>query len=697
MRAKANSDPRTLPAQVVFQPRAGGLDSNPYVFGSGQSASQKVHLRAGPLTLVYHAGSLRNICWKDFEIIRQIFITLRDENWREIPVEISGLQINRSEHSFFIQYRASCRRGMIQLDWDTRLAGDPSGKISGSMNGAAVATFPYNRIGFCVLIPTQATGGRVCQVGTIGGNTVSASLPEDITPGPLFTDIQSFAYQVDPHAWLKIELNGDLYEMEDQRNWSDASYKLYPTPLRLPRPKTMREGSRVEQSIQIEWKGPKRGGTPRKTDPIIPVLSVGEQVTGRLPAIGLGLDGESEDWTDLQIDRLTQLRLHHLRVDLKLALPDACQKLEFAWSRARAVRSALEIACFFSDQLDDELAVLEQAIQRVNPRISHFLVFSDHDRVTPIRLLKRVSPVLKKIYPAVPVGGGGRTSYADLNRDRSICSIADMVAYALNPQVHTSDSLSLMESLPAVGKMVRSARGWSGNLPLAVTPITLKPQINPLTFTPFPSAAEELPSSVDPRQASLFGACWTLGSLKYLIESQVSSLTCYETAGWRGVLETKTGSPNPEQFASFPECVYPLYHIFADIGEYAGVSVHPVHSSHPGRLLALGLQKGRQTRILAANLTEEPLEFFLKLNQPLQSFRCLDESSVVFAMKYPETWRLQKIPCENGTAQMKFLASPYAVFTIDCGLTAHPADTNMKTLYLNSGFHTQEEYEQSRG
>ena len=47
---------------------------------------------------------------------------------------------------------------------------------------------------------------------------------------------------------------------------------------------------------------------------------------------------------------------------------------------------------------------------------------------------------------------------------------------------------------------------------------------------------------------SLFGAAWTLGSLKYLCESETHSLTYYETTGWRGVMEIEFGSNVPEKF-----------------------------------------------------------------------------------------------------------------------------------------------------
>ena len=61
-----------------------------------------------------------------------------------------------------------------------------------------------------------------------------------------------------------------------------------------------------------------------------------------------------------------------------------------------------------------------------------------------------------------------------------------------------------------------------------------------MRFNPFTTSPEtelksnQLPSQVDVRQMSLFGAGWTVGSLKYLCESEAYSLTYFETTGWRG-------------------------------------------------------------------------------------------------------------------------------------------------------------------
>src|SRR5262249_316655 len=143
-------------------------------------------------------------------------------------------------------------------------------------------------------------------------------------------------------------------------------------------------------------------------------------------------------------------------------------------------------------------------------------------------------------------------------------------------------------------------------LPLAVTPVTLKPRWNPYATgtapEPIPS---ELPPTVDVRQMSLFGAGWTLGSIKYLAESGVESVTYYETTRCRGVMETEAGSPLPDQFRSIPGAVFPLYHVLADVGEFAGGHVLPSVSGEPLCFDGLALRQGGRTRLLLASFRPE--------------------------------------------------------------------------------------------
>ncbi len=50
-------------------------------------------------------------------------------------------------------------------------------------------------------------------------------------------------------------MEGDAWEMEDHRNWLDASFKTYVRPLALPYPYTLKAGSSVTQTVTLTFSG----------------------------------------------------------------------------------------------------------------------------------------------------------------------------------------------------------------------------------------------------------------------------------------------------------------------------------------------------------------------------------------------------------------------------------------------------------
>jgi hypothetical protein len=203
----------------------------------------------------------------------------------------------------------------------------------------------------------------------------------------------------------------------------------------------------------------------------------------------------------------------------------------------------------------------------------------------------------------------------------------------------------------------------SGELPLAVSPITLK-----MRRRPAPGVAQgRLPAQVDVRQMSLFAAGWTVGSLKYLSESGVYSATYFETSGWCGVMETEAGSPLPDKFRSLPGAVFPVYHVLADVGEFAGGKIIPCRSSDTLKAEGLAVEKEGRRRILLANLGPEPLRIVVRnLGGRVVWLRRLDETNVQAAMLAPETFRLQQgeaLSTSTGTLELDLL--PFAIARID--------------------------------
>jgi hypothetical protein len=58
--------------------------------------------------------------------------------------------------------------------------------------------------------------------------------------------------------------------------------------------------------------------------------------------------------------------------------------------------------------------------------------------------------------------------------------------------------------------------------------------------------------------------------------------------------------------------VFPLYHVLADFGEFAGGEVIPVESSAPLEVAAMTLRKSGKVRVLVANLS--PAVRYVRIN-----------------------------------------------------------------------------------
>jgi hypothetical protein len=165
---------------------------------------------------------------------------------------------------------------------------------------------------------------------------------------------------------------------------------------------------------------------------------------------------------------------------------------------------------------------------------------------------------------------------------------------------------------------------------------------------------------------SLFGAAWTLGSLKYLCESGTHSVTYYETTGWRGVIERDTGSPLPTKFQSLPGQVFPLYHVLADAGEFAGGKVIPSCSADVREVVSLTLCKGRNRRTLLGNLTRQRLSVGVQGLPSRVRMKILDEITARHAVVSPEEYRGAAGASQNPIlGVLRLELRPYAIARID--------------------------------
>ena len=244
------------------------------------------------------------------------------------------------------------------------------------------------------------------------------------------------------------------------------------------------------------------------------------------------------------------------------------------------------------------------------------------------------------------------------------------MCYSVNPQCHAFDNDVLFENSEGQGLTIESARQFCGRLPLAVGPITLRPR-PPLPgsepqATATSAASGGLPDHVDRRQMSLLAAAWTAVSLKQMAEHGAHSATYFETTGWLGVMEIEQGCARPDLFPSIAGAVFPLYHVLADAGEYAGGTALATMSSHKLVADGIAMRRGDRLRMLVANLTADEQQVTVRGLPATVRVRLLDETTALEAMAAPGEFRRRRgVRCATTGASLGVLLRPYAVARID--------------------------------
>lgn len=640
-------------------------------YGREEPLPQRVRLWAGPVSLVYEGGDLRYLTVAGREAIRRIYVAVRDPNWGTVPAELSDVRILRAEDRFEIDYTARHRRGDLDYRWEARITGEADGTIAFSMDGVALADFRSNRIGFCVLHP-MACAGAECVVEHVElpagtGAREEGRFPRCISPHQPFRSMRAISHRVSGDVWATVRLSGDVFEMEDQRNWTDASFKIYSRPLDLPFPFPVARGERIRQSVTLTVEGVRRGGMAvAPAEGAVAVAVGGDPVP--LPALGLGVASHGRPLAAREVQRLRRLRPGYLFLDLDLREPTFAESLRVAWEGAEAVGVPLRVALTVSECASEELSSLLAALEGIRPRISAWFVHDAGRPTTSARTAVLARDALRRYAPEVPVGGGARAYFTELNRNRPPTDALDLLTYAITPQVHAFDNTSLVETPPAQAATVVGARRFADGLPIAINPVTLKPRFNPSATGPVaPPAPGEPPPQVDPRQASLLCAAWTVASLKRLALTGVESATYYETTGWRGVMEVEGGAPVPVAFPSISGGVFPVYHVLAAVGEVAGAEVLRAESSDSLRVEALALRWERRVRVLLANLSDRPQSVALGGLARPDVLWALDETNAAFAMRRAAVpagaTRLTRLEPRGAVAHL----APYATLVLEGG------------------------------
>jgi hypothetical protein len=608
-------------------------------------------LSAGPLHVLLANGDLRYLTVGRDEIVRRIYVAVRDDHWNTIEPTVTNLhaeqlytplpgmspeatglsgrigrprgprpepppEFRKGEFAgFHVEFDAEHRRGEIDFAWHGKVVAQwglqgttARMALRFEMEGRARSTFRTNRTGLCLLHPTPSSEDTspVALVKHTAGTRTRAKLPYSISPVQPFTDIESVTHWPWPGTVVSAtaQFEGDVFEMEDQRNWADTSYKSYSRPLSLPFPYVLKKGQKVQHAVELEVVvrnyRPVRGH--RRVLPW-PERAAGVNVMsedvgrargmGNLPGIGVARGTATGELPELQREHLRRLNLAHLRVDLSEsdAPTETSPATLAAIADATALGVPLEVALHLQPADKGRPSTFAKRVAPIlrEAGVARFIVYETGRAMASAEAAAGVRRDVETLFPKVPVGPGAASAFVDLNRDRPAADSVRLLAWPLNPQNHGSDDLTLFENLPAHCDTVCSARAIAPDAQLAVGPVTIHRPPDPVAPAKSGGGKTIAP---DPRHQSDLGAAWTLGSIKYLAEAGAGSVTYFQATGTFGLM-------NGDE-------LFPLYHVLADVGEFAGGEVLATETTEPRWLAAVTLRKGDQLRVLVANLFWQP-------------------------------------------------------------------------------------------
>ena len=558
-------------------------------------------LVAGPLTLEYSEGSLWNISNGSEEIIRRIYLVFQDINWTSRPFVIKDEIWQIADRSFSAKIKAQGSHDAKDLSVELEITGSESGEITYRFSASTAVSFMRNRLGLCLLHPIAGLAGRECELTKADGAVEISRFPDAISPNQPFLNLSGISHKLQSGQVVSVNFKGEIFESEDHRNWSDASYKTYCTPISLPFPAQVTPGETLSQKITISISGEHTTAISKNESAVITVGA--EEI--ELPEIGLGL---SEDPAHLIVSEYAgfeDLAIKHLRLAL-----NGDSQIRSAVEKALLVTKQLKIDLDLAIKAEspEQLKAILQSIIEIKDQIRSFYIFSASEKTTPIGFIQVAEELLGDKSKII---GGTDLYFTELNRNQGSVDFIDQVNFSINPQVHSFDDRTLIQNTASQKAIATNAHRIAKGKKVSIGPITLRPRYNPNATQPSKDLSNTaLPSSVDARQRTWFAEGWTAMSIRSIAESEsISTLTYFETLGWRGIRELSTGSEDALNFASKAGEEFPVWRLFKNLKGFT--HARPTASSLPELVDCLIVTSGQKVKVILVNFStiEQEVKF----------------------------------------------------------------------------------------
>ena len=470
----------------------------------------------GGFTLDLARAAIRNIRYEGIQLIDLLYTAIRPLDWSTLKAD---------EYSADVQILGSdCVITITEvftgaLAAQTRITLSKKNTFSVGYELEGLSEYPVSRWGVCFCLNTADwMGSSVIS----SGNTYL--LAQDISPQRvidgvvqgLFPASNEMRFVAPDQRYLKVLSIGKVLEAEDQRNWTDNTYKIYSGSLSEPFPFITSSGTVWKQSANFEV------GVPNRIDTDSTKILVRE--IEALPSIGLQFNADPLLSPEDLEKALVLLEIDHLRIN-----EESLTSQKIATTSANGL--ILEAALLSSNSGDALKAEVLQLSERV-PAGSRLLVQREGREVVDEADLPR-NESLNTYIP------GSDAFLVDLQKDKN--NFGNSVSYSMAPTVHSFDTETIFKTLFTQQESIRFAQKYIAPQ-VFISPITFSTRGNPHSG----HSREQRINYEEPEMAlrirTIEGAAWTLGSIFALASAGAFSGSWHELFGEFGIIYSQSES-----------------------------------------------------------------------------------------------------------------------------------------------------------
>lgn len=562
-------------------------------------AEESTPWKWGPWSCQLRGDEIADLSFRGQRVLRSVRAVVRDSDWNTADWNT----VDWAAAAWAVGTPAAAGAGVGTLRFPLQSSGygsDICGELlveatddslTATFTARSNSDFETNRTGLIVLHQAELSGTDL-KVRHPKGSATSTSFPISISPHQPVRDIAGLAW-ADGELEVDIDFSGDVFEMEDQRNWTDASYKTYNRPLDLPFPYTLKAGADIRQAVTVTVREAPHapapsGAVPTETTALTEATALQLVKTGTtFPHIGVAVS-EAPD----PVPQLPAPPGSELLVELDLRTTNWRALLRRAAGRGLPLDVRLVVATA------DPSRIAAAAEQLKSLDIARIAVFDSQSHISDAASVAALRTALEAAGITAPIVGGSRSHFTELNREQHrIAPDLDGIITTVTPLFHSLSTAQLIESVAMQRIVAEQTLTIAGGLPVWGGPIALRPRFNNVATQPQPRTLRDdlsegsgaaLTGSADPRQSAPELAAWVIASVAALAVPGIAGITYFEEWGPRGV-RAADGT------------AFPVAAALDAIAASAGAELL-TGTSPDGRVWAVGASAPDCTRVLAANL-----------------------------------------------------------------------------------------------